>query len=57
MSQELEKYLETALQKLEKAYQSHMDTKVYDKESEKLKIFIEMIKEQLPNENTSTTTR
>ena len=57
MSQELEKHLEIALQKLEKALERHMQTKVYDVEAEKMKIFIELIKEQLPNENTGPAAR
>lgn len=57
MSQDLEKYLTAALQKLETAYERHMKSKIYDEESEKLKIFIELIKEQLPNENTGTSNR
>jgi hypothetical protein len=57
MSQDLEKYLKTALQKLEEAQAKHMKTKVYDSESEKLKILIEMIKEQMPHENTGSAAR
>lgn len=54
MSQDLEQYLKAALQKLESAYQDHMKTKIYDQDSEKLKILIELVKEQLPNENFSS---
>jgi hypothetical protein len=57
MSQDLETYLQTALQKLEKAYSDHMKTKIYDQDSEKLKILIELIKEQLPHENIGPATR
>jgi hypothetical protein len=57
MSQELEKHLEIALQKLEKALENHMKTQVYDLEAEKMRIFVELIKEQLPHENTGITAR
>ncbi len=54
MSQDLEQYLKAALLKLETAYQDHMKTKIYDQDSEKLKILIELVKEQLPHENSSS---
>ena len=57
MSQDLEQYLKTALLKLETAYQNHMKTKIYDQETEKLKILIELVKEQLPYENSSSSAR
>ncbi len=57
MSQDLEQYLKVALSKLETAYQDHMKTKIYDQDSEKLKILIELVKEQLPHENSSSSTR
>jgi hypothetical protein len=57
MSQELEQHLEIALQKLEKAYEEHMKTRIYDLDAEKIKIFIELIKEQIPHENTGPTAR
>lgn len=57
MSQDIEKYLQTALQKLERAYEEHMRTAVYSQESEKIRILIEMIKEQIPHEDTRSATR
>ncbi len=57
MSQDLEQYLKKALVKMETAYQDHMKTKIYDQKSEKLKILIELVKEQLPDENSSTSAR
>lgn len=56
MSQDLEQYLKAALLKLEIAYQDHLKTKIYDDDGEKLKILIELVKEQLPNENSSSPT-
>ncbi len=57
MAQDLEMYFETALQKLEEAYANHMKTKIYDADGERIKILIELIKEQMPHENTDSTTR
>lgn len=56
MSQQLEQYLTTALKKLEMAYDKTISTQGYSQDSEKLKILIELIKEQSQNENISHTT-
>ena len=56
MSQELEHYLKLALQRLEKAYEEILKTQGYTRETEKLKILLEMTREQVKNENPSTPT-
>ena len=55
--EQLEMYLKTALQKLEKAYEKILMTHPYGQETENLKILIEMTKEQVPYENTRHATR
>jgi len=57
MSQDLEHYLILALQRLEKAYEQIINTQGYTRDSEKLKILVEMTREQVKNENTSHPTR
>lgn len=57
MSQDVEKYLQNTLQMLEKAYEKHQQTQTYNQDSEKLKILIEMVKEQQSHENTGLTAR
>ena len=57
MSQDLELYLKNALLRLETAYQDHLKTQIYDQQAEKLKILIELVKEQIPHENSSTSAR
>jgi len=54
MSQELEHYLTLALQRLEKAYEEILKTQGYTRETEKLKILVEMTREQVHNENPRT---
>lgn len=57
MSSELENYLTVALKRLEKAYQEIMKTQGFSAEAERLKILLELVKEQGNHENPSTTTR
>jgi hypothetical protein len=57
MDKKLENHLETHLKKLEIAYRKILETQGYDKETEKIRILQEMIKEQTRNENTMHTTR
>ena len=49
--------LEVSLKKLQKASQEIIRTKVYNTESEKINILIELIKEQGQHENTHRTNR
>ncbi len=57
MEKKLENYLETHLQKLELAYKKILETQGYNKETEKIRILQEMIKEQTSNENTLSSAR
>lgn len=57
MSQELEGYLQLALKRLENAYQEVLKTQGYTADTEKLKMLIELAKEQVPNENSRSTSR
>lgn len=57
MEQKLENYLEGHLQKLEIAYKKILETQGYNKETEKIRILQEMIKEQTSNENTLSSAR
>ena len=57
MGQELEQYLTLALKRLEKAYEEILKTQGYTKDTEKLKMLVELTREQVKNENTSNTTR
>ena len=57
MSQELEKHLRTALARLERAYEEVIKTQGYTRETEKLKMLVEMTREQVRHENTGLTTR
>ncbi len=56
MSQELEHYLTLALQRLEKAYDEIIKTQGYTRDTEKLKMLVEMTREQVKNENSRTAT-
>ncbi|GIL16785.1 MAG: hypothetical protein BroJett040_05360 [Oligoflexia bacterium] len=51
MSQELESYLKLALLRLEKAYEEVVKTQGYTRDTEKLKMLLELTREQVPNEN------
>lgn len=55
--EQLESYLRNALFKLEKAYDQVLKTQGYNSDTEKLKILIELTREQVPYENSSTATR
>jgi hypothetical protein len=51
MSQDLETYLILALQRLEKAYEEIIKTQGYTRDTEKLKMLVEMTREQVNDEN------
>ena len=57
MSQDLEKHLKTALGRLERAYDEILKTQGYTRETEKLKMLVEMTREQVRHENISPATR
>jgi len=57
MSQDLEKHLQTALQRLEKAYEEILKTQGYTRDTEKLKMLVELTREQVRHENTRPSTR
>ena len=57
MSQELENYLNLALTRLENAYSEVIKSQGYTRETEKLKMLIELVREQVPNENSSRSSR
>ena len=56
MAQELEAYLTQALKRLEKATQEVMKTQGFTKESETLQLLTELVREQVTNEDTRSTT-
>lgn len=51
MSQELESYLKLALLRLEKASEEIQKTQGYNRETEKLKMLVELTREQVKNED------
>lgn len=57
MAQELEGYLKTALKRLEKATEELMKTQGLNEDTEILKLLTEIVREQVPNENSDSTTR
>jgi hypothetical protein len=57
MSNDLEVYLNAALKRLEKAEKQVLKTQGYSNEAEKLKILIELVKEQGSHEDTRSTAR
>lgn len=61
MSQELESYLQLALKRLDNAYVELLRTQGFTPETEKLRMLIELAKEQLPvqvpNENSRPSPR
>lgn len=57
MQKELESYLKAALQKLEESQQEILKTQTYNESFERLQILKELIKEQVNNENSSSSTR
>jgi hypothetical protein len=56
MSQDLEKHLKTALLRLERAYEEILKTQGYTRDTEKLKMLVEMTREQVRHENSRTPT-
>ena len=56
MSRDLEQYLTMALQRLERAYEEILKSQGYTRDTEKLKILLEMTREQVQNEDTRHTT-
>jgi hypothetical protein len=52
-----EKELRNALQRLEQSAQKVVETRGYTKEVAKIRLLEEIIREQLKNENSRTTTR
>ena len=57
MEKKVEIHLQLQLEKLEKAYKQVLETQGYNKETERIRILQEMIREQTRNENTMSTTR
>jgi hypothetical protein len=57
MAKDLEQHLALALQRLEKAYGEILKTQGYTKDSEKLKLLMELTREQVKNENTDNSNR
>lgn len=57
MSEKLEQHLLRQLEHLEKASEQIRKTQGYNEKLEEMMILIEMIREQIPNENTRHTTR
>jgi hypothetical protein len=57
MESELEKHLVSALKRLERAYEEILKSQGYTREAEKVKILAEIIKEQVPREDTVPATR
>ena len=57
MDSTAEHYLNLSLRKLEKALEEVVKTRGYTAETASLKMLQELVKEQLPNESASYTTR
>lgn len=57
MAENLESYLKLALQRLENVYQEVLKTQGYTSETEKLKMLLELTREQVGNEDSNTATR
>lgn len=57
MSNNLEKRLQLALEKLEEGVAQVKKTRPYGKEEAKLRMLTEMVKEQMSHENSHSTTR
>ncbi len=56
MAQELEKYLKLALKRLENASEEIIKTQGFTQETETLKLLTELVREQVPNEDTRHST-
>jgi len=57
MSQELENYLKLALLRLEKAFEEIQKTQGYTRDTEKLKMLVELTREQVQNEDSDHSAR
>lgn len=57
MQKDLDNYLVLALKRLEEKYQEALKTQTYNQETENLKLLIELTREQVKNENSSSSTR
>lgn len=57
MSKPLDNYLSLALKRLEKAADAILKTQGYNRETEKVKALQELVKEQIREENPSTSAR
>ena len=57
MSENLESYLNLALQRLEKVYEEVLKTQGYTHETEKLKMLLELTREQVGHEDSNSATR
>ena len=57
MAQELEGYLKNALKRLEKASEEILKTQGLNEDTETLKLLTELIREQVPHEDTDHSTR
>lgn len=57
MSQSLDSLMEIALKRLEAVYNEVAKSQGYTEETEKLRLILELAREQIKNENTSDSTR
>lgn len=57
MKKQFEQHLSSVLTRLEKAHSEIAKSKGYTKDSEKVKLLIELVKEQVSNENTRHSAR
>lgn len=57
MANDLESYLKLALLRLEKAAEEIQKTQGYNRETEKLKMLVELTREQVKNEDSDNSTR
>lgn len=57
MKREVEQHLSLVLTRLEKAHGEILKTQGYNSKTEKMKLLIELVKEQTGNENSHNTTR
>ena len=55
--EQLEHYFQEALARLEVAYENVLKTQPVGRDTEKLKLLIELTREQVKNENTDNSTR
>ncbi len=57
MKKDLEQHLSSVLNQLERAHGEILKTQGYNRKTEKIKLLIELVKEQTSNENSRPTTR